>query len=215
MRVTIVEDSVLLREGIARLFAEFGHEVVHTAASADGAADDAIAHTPDLVVMDVRLPPTFTDEGVRAALAIRAVRPQQPIVVPSHYVEERYAIELLQSDASALGYLLKDRVGEVRQFIEGCERVAAGGTVLDPEVVAQLFATRARSRLEGLTPREREVLALMAEGHSNLGIAQRFVISENAVEKHISSVFRKLDLAPSDLEHRRVLAVLEFLRAGR
>lgn len=213
MRVAIIEDSVLLREGLARLFTEVGHEVVAQYADASALAESALERDADLVVIDVRLPPTFTDEGIKAAIALRKQRPQLPIVVLSQYVEESYATELLQGDATALGYLLKERVADVRDFIDACLRVANGATVLDPEVVAQLVARRRQSRIDELTPRELDVLKLMAEGHSNLGIAQRFVVTENAVEKHISAIFRKLHLAPSDTEHRRVLAVLEYLRA--
>ncbi len=169
---------------------------------------------PDLIVLDVRLPPTFTDEGIRAALAVRAVAPAQPILVLSQYVEERYATELLASDSQGIGYLLKERVADVGDFVDACERVAAHGTVLDPEVVAQLLARRRRGPFDGLTPREREVLGLMAEGRSNVGIARHLVVSDGAVEKHISSIFAKLGLATSDTEHRRVLAVLQYLQHG-
>ncbi len=163
-------------------------------------------------MLDVRLPPTFTDEGIRAALAVRAVTSSQPILVLSQYVEERYATELLACDSQGIGYLLKERVADVGDFVDACQRVAAHGTVLDPEVVAQLLARRRRGPFDDLTPREREVLGLMAEGRSNVGIARHLVVSEGAVEKHISSIFAKLGLTTSDTEHRRVLAVLQYLQ---
>jgi len=169
---------------------------------------------PDLVVLDVRLPPTFTDEGIEAAVAVRAEHPTQPILVLSQYVEERYATELLASDSEGIGYLLKERVADVGDFVDACQRVAGGGTVLDAEVVAQLLARRRRGPFDDLTPREREVLGLMAEGRSNVGIARALVVSDGAVEKHISSIFSKLGLASSDTEHRRVLAVLQYLQHG-
>ncbi len=210
----IVEDSVLLREGIARLLNESGHDVIAQLVDTDGLLDVVEQHRPDLIVLDVRLPPTFTDEGIRAALAVRRATPTQPIVVLSQYVEERYATELLASDSQGIGYLLKERVADVSDFIEACERVAGGGTVLDPEVVAQLMARRRRGPLDHLTPREREVLGLMAEGRSNGGIAAQLVVSDGAVEKHISSIFSKLGLEISDTEHRRVLAVLRYVQHG-
>lgn len=214
MRIVIVEDSVLLREGIARLLVESRHEVVGQLVDASALVATVADLHPDLVVLDVRLPPTFTDEGIRAALEVRAAAPTQPILVLSQYVEERYATELLASDSQGIGYLLKERVADVGDFVDACERVAAGGTVLDPEVVAQLLARRRRGPFDDLTPREREVLGLMAEGRSNVGIARHLVVSEGAVEKHISSIFAKLGLATSDTEHRRVLAVLQFLQHG-
>ena len=212
MRIAIVEDSVLLREGIARLLGESGHDVVAQLVDASGLLDVVAEHQPDLVVLDVRLPPTFTDEGIRAALAVRAAAPTQSILVLSQYVEERYATELLASDSQGIGYLLKERVADVGDFVDACERVASGGTVLDPEVVAQLLARRRRGPFDDLTPRERDVLGLMAEGRSNVGIARQLVVSDGAVEKHISSIFAKLGLATSDTEHRRVLAVLQYLQ---
>jgi DNA-binding NarL/FixJ family response regulator len=214
MRIVIVEDSVLLREGIARLLGECGHEVVDQLVDAEPLLKSVDEHRPDLVVLDVRLPPTFTDEGVRAAVAVRGAAPTQPILVLSQYVEERYASELLAADSRGIGYLLKERVADVGDFIEACERVAGGGTVLDPEVVAQLMARRRRGPLDDLTPREREVLGLMAEGRSNGGIAAQLVVSDGAVEKHISSIFSKLGLEISDTEHRRVLAVLRYVQHG-
>ena len=214
MRIVIVEDSVLLREGIVRLLNESGHEVVGQLVDAEALLASVDELRPDLVVLDVRLPPTFTDEGIRAAVALRAASPSQPILVLSQYVEERYATELLASDSQGVGYLLKERVADVGDFVDACQRVAAGGTVLDPEVVAQLLARRGRGPFDDLTPREREVLGLMAEGRSNTGIARHLVVSDGAVEKHISSIFSKLGLATSDTEHRRVLAVLQFLQHG-
>ena len=214
MRIVIVEDSVLLREGIARLLNESGHEVVGQLVDADSLLVCVAELRPDLVVLDVRLPPSFTDEGIRAAVALRAAAPSQPILVLSQYVEEQYASELLASDSQGIGYLLKERVADVGDFVDACHRVAAGGTVLDPEVVAQLLARRRRGPFDDLTPREREVLGLMAEGRSNTGIARHLVVSDGAVEKHISSIFSKLGLATSDTEHRRVLAVLQYLQHG-
>jgi DNA-binding NarL/FixJ family response regulator len=212
MRIVIVEDSVLLREGIVRLLNESGHDVVGQLVDADALLASVAELHPDLVVLDVRLPPTFTDEGIRAAVALRAASPSQPILVLSQYVEERYATELLATDSQGVGYLLKERVADVADFVDACQRVAAGGTVLDPEVVAQLLARRRRGPFDDLTPREREVLGLMAEGRSNTGIARHLVVSDGAVEKHISSIFSKLGLATSDTEHRRVLAVLQYLQ---
>jgi DNA-binding NarL/FixJ family response regulator len=212
MRIVIVEDSVLLREGIARLLGECGHDVVGQLVDASTLTDVVAELHPDLVVLDVRLPPTFTDEGIRAAVAVRAAAPAQPILVLSQYVEERYATELLAADSQGIGYLLKERVADVGDFVDACERVAAHGTVLDPEVVAQLLARRRRGPFDDLTPREREVLGLMAEGRSNVGIARLLVVSDGAVEKHISSIFAKLGLATTDTEHRRVLAVLQYLQ---
>jgi DNA-binding NarL/FixJ family response regulator len=213
VRVIVLEDTVLLQEGLVRLLAGYGHETVAQLVTADGLVEAVETHNPDLVIADVRLPPTFTDEGIQAAVALRALRPSQPILILSQYVEERYASELLGGDASGLGYLLKERVADVKDFIDACTRVSEGGTVLDPEVVAQLLARRRREPLDMLTAREREVLSLMAEGRSNVGIARKLVISEGAVEKHISSVFAKLGLTATETEHRRVLAVLEHLRA--
>ena len=212
MRIVIAEDSVLLREGITRLLAEYGHEVV----AAEGDATRLLAvvthHQPDLVIVDVRMPPTHTDEGLRAAVELRTQRPATPVLVLSQYVEERYATELLALGTVGVGYLLKERVADVREFVEAACRVADGGTALDPEVVSQLFArSRRHDPLASLTPREREVLSLMAQGLSNLAVAERLVVSAGAVEKHISSIFTKLDLAPSEHEHRRVLAVLRYV----
>ena len=180
--------------------------------SADGLVAAVEDSAPDVVIVDVRMPPTHTDEGLRAAIDLRRQRPGTPVLVLSQYVEERYASDLLSDDTEAVGYLLKERVADVADFVSALHRVAEGGTVLDPEVVAQLLARRRSGPLDSLTPREREVLALMAEGRSNAGIAQALVVSDGAVEKHISSIFGRLGLAPTDTEHRRVLAVLTWLR---
>lgn len=212
MRVVIAEDSVLLREGITRLLAEYGHDVVAGLSDATRLLAATDEHEPDVVIVDVRMPPTHTDEGLRAAVELRAVRPDRPVLVLSQYVEERYATELLAGPANGLGYLLKERVADVAEFVAAVERVAAGGTAFDPEVVRQLLTrSRRRTPLAQLTPREREALALMAEGRSNAGIAATMVISDGAVEKHITSIFGKLGLPASELEHRRVLAVLTYL----
>lgn len=212
MRIVIAEDSVLLREGLTRLLADFGHEVVEALGDATDLAASVERVQPDLVIVDVRMPPTHTDEGLRAAVALRAERPATPVLVLSQYVEERYATELLAMGSVGVGYLLKERVADVREFVEAARRVADGGTALDPEVVSQLLVrSRRREPLESLTPREREVLSLMAQGLSNTAIADALVVSAGAVEKHISSIFTKLDLPPSEHEHRRVLAVLRYL----
>ena len=213
MRVVIAEDSVLLREGITRLLAEYGDEVVAALNDASKLLATVQQADPDIVIVDVRMPPTFTDEGLRAAVELRSVRPGTPVLVLSQYVEESFATELLGGSTVGVGYLLKERVADVAEFISACRRVAAGGTALDPEVVSQLLTrSRRREPLAQLTPREREVLSLMAEGRSNTGIAQQLVISDGAVEKHITSILTKLDLPISDTEHRRVLAVLTYLR---
>ena len=215
MRIVIAEDSVLLREGISRLLGEYGHEVVAGLGDATRLLAAVTEAAPDLVIVDVRMPPTHTDEVLRAAVELRARRPGTPVLVLSQYVEERYATELLEMGTVGVGYLLKERVADVREFVDAAQRVADGGTALDPEVVSQLLVrSRRRGPLESLTPREREVLALMAEGLSNVAIAERLVVSGGAVEKHISNIFSKLDLAPSEAEHRRVLAVLRFLGSG-
>ena len=214
MRIVIAEDSVLLREGITRLLAEYGHDVVDALGDASRLLSSVQDLAPDLVIVDVRMPPTHTDEGLRAAVELRAVRPGTPVLVLSQYVEERYATELIDAGTAGLGYLLKEREADVREFVEAAERVAGGGTALDPEVVMQLLVrSRRRVPIEALTPREREVLSLMAEGRSNGAIAGALTVSDGAVEKHISSIFTKLDLPPSEHEHRRVLAVLAFLRS--
>jgi DNA-binding NarL/FixJ family response regulator len=213
VRVVIAEDSVLLREGLTRLLTEAGHEV----AAAEGDAEKFLravdAHRPDAVVVDVRMPPTFTDEGLRAALMVRDRWPDTGVLVLSQWVEERYATELISGRPQGVGYLLKDRVADVAEFLDALHRVAAGGSALDPEVVAQLLA-RSRHPLGELTPREREVLALMAEGRSNSAIAGALVVGGGAVEKHINNIFTKLGLAPGDRDHRRVLAVLRYLGTG-
>jgi DNA-binding NarL/FixJ family response regulator len=213
VRVVIAEDSGLLREGLSRLLADAGFEVVAAVGDGPGLIRAAQEHRPDVAVVDVRMPPGYRDEGLKAAIEARARVPGLPVLVLSQYVEERYASELLGGDTLAVGYLLKERVADVAEFIDALHRVADGGTVLDPEVVAQLLARRRAGPLDGLTPREREVLGLMAEGRSNAGIAQALVVSEGAVEKHISSIFSRLGLAPTDTEHRRVLAVLTWLRS--
>ena len=212
MRVVIAEDSVLLREGLSRLLAEAGHDVVAAAGQAEDFLREVGRHQPDVVVVDVRMPPTFTDEGLRAALVVRGRWPDVGVLVLSQYVEERYATELLSERAYGVGYLLKDRVADLSEFLGALDRVAAGGSALDPEVVAQLLA-RSRHPLAALTAREREVLALMAEGRTNAAIAAALVVGEGAVEKHINSIFAKLGLAPADRDHRRVLAVLRYLGA--
>lgn len=212
MRVVIVEDSVLLREGLIRLLSEYGHEVVDALADAQQLVDSVTRQRSDLTIIDVRMPPTFTDEGLRAAVELRRLNPEAAVLVLSQYVEERYARDLLAAGAGGIGYLLKERVADVASFVEAAERVAAGGTAFDPEVVSQLVVrSNHRSRLDALTPRERDVLELMAQGRSNGAIAASLVVSDGAVEKHISSIFAKLGLAPNETGHRRVLAVLAFL----
>lgn len=214
MRIVIAEDSVLLRAGLERLLADAGHEVVAGVGDADALLTAVAEHAPDLALVDVRMPPTHTDEGVRAALTLRRRSPEVRILVLSQYVEERYATELLSGETAGIGYLLKERVADVRDFVDAVARVGAGGTVLDPEVVQQLLArARRRDPLATLTPRETEVLGLMAEGRSNTAIANLLVVSEGAVEKHVSNIFAKLDLAASSTDHRRVLAVLRYLEA--
>jgi DNA-binding NarL/FixJ family response regulator len=213
MRVVIAEDSVLLREGLSRLLAEAGHDVAAAAGDGETFLRAVAEHQPDVVVVDVRMPPTFTDEGLRAALVVRSSWPEVGVLVLSQYVEERYATELLSDRPQGVGYLLKDRVAELAEFLDALERVAARGSALDPEVVAQLLA-RTRHPLASLTPRERDVLGLMAEGRSNAAIAAALVVGEGAVEKHINSIFGKLGLPPADRDHRRVRAVLHYLGAG-
>jgi DNA-binding NarL/FixJ family response regulator len=213
MRVVIAEDSVLLREGIARLLTESGHEVVALVGDGPSLVTAIEEQRPDVSIVDVRMPPSFRDEGLRAAVEARGRVPGTPILVLSQYVEEQYAGELLETGAEGVGYLLKDRVADVRDFVGAVKRVANGETVLDPEVVAQLVARRRQyDRLMVLSEREREVLSLMAEGRTNSAIAERLVVSEGTVEKHVTSIFTKLGLAPSESEHRRVLAVLAYLR---
>lgn len=211
MRVVIAEDNALLRQGLVLLLTSSGHEVVAVASTGPEVLPALLAHRPDAAVLDVRMPPGFRDEGLRAALAAREEIPGLPVLVLSQYVEESYAAELLGGGASGVGYLLKDRVGRVDEFLDALERVAAGGTALDPEVVTELLTRRRDSPLDLLTPREREVLELMAEGHDNTTIAKALVVTERSVSKHIGNVFLKLGLPPSDSGHRRVLAVLAYL----
>ncbi|SEK65734.1 response regulator [Streptacidiphilus jiangxiensis] len=213
MRVVIAEDNVLLREGLQLLLSSSGHEVVGTASTGPEVLPLLLEHRPDVAVLDVRMPPDFRDEGLRAALAAREQLPDLPVLVLSQYVEETYAAELLNGGARGVGYLLKDRVGRVDEFLDALERVAAGGTALDPEVVTELMQRRRDHPLDALTPREREVLGLMAQGQDNASIAKALVITERSVHKHISNLFAKLGLSPSDTGHRRVLAVLAFLNS--
>jgi DNA-binding NarL/FixJ family response regulator len=214
MRIVIAEDSVLLQEGLVRFLTERGHEVVAAVGDAVALIDEVGRHRPDLAVVDVRMPPTHTDDGLRAAVRIRAEHPDVAILVLSQYVEEQYASELLADDRGGLGYLLKDRIADVTEFQAAVDRVGAGATVLDPEVVAQILArSRRQDPLARLSPREREVLGLMAEGRSNSAIAARLVVSDGAVEKHVSNIFTKLDLPPASNDHRRVLAVLRWLES--
>ncbi|MER6783650.1 response regulator transcription factor [Streptomyces sp. NPDC000658] len=213
MRVVLAEDSVLLRDGLTALLARFGHEVVAAVGDARALLTAVAEHRPQVVVTDVRMPPAFQDEGLRAAVRLRADHPGLPVLVLSQYVQRAYAADLLDSgDGSGVGYLLKDRVGQVEEFVAALQEVAAGGTVVDPEVVRQLLRRR-RDPLDRLTPREREVLALVAEGKSNGAIARALVVSEAAVGKHIGGILTKLDLPPADDTHRRVLAVLAYLRS--
>lgn len=218
MRVVVADDSVLLREGIVRLLEEAGMDVVAQAGDGEDLLRKVGAHKPDVAIIDIRMPPTHTDEGLRAAAEIRARQPEVGVLVLSQYVEEGYALELLsgdQGDGAGTGYLLKDRVGDIDRFVESVRRVGEGGSALDPEVVAQLLGRRRQGDpLEPLSPREREVLALMAEGRSNHGIAQQLVVTERAVEKHVTNIFGKLDLPPAPDDHRRVLAVLAFVRSA-
>jgi DNA-binding NarL/FixJ family response regulator len=214
VRVVVAEDSVLLREGIVRLLGEWGFEVVGQAGDADDLLRKVGAHKPDVAVVDIRMPPTNTDDGLRAALEIRARHPDTGVLVLSQYVEEGYALDLVGDSAGGVGYLLKDRVADVERFVDAVKRVADGGSALDPEVVSQLLGrARREDPLAELTPREREVLELMAEGRSNAAIAEQLVVTERAVEKHVTSIFTKLGLTPAPEDHRRVLAVLAFLRA--
>ncbi|MET9951423.1 response regulator transcription factor [Streptomyces sp. NPDC006339] len=213
LRIVLAEDGVLLREGLIGLLARFGHEVVAAVGDADALIAAVRAHDPDVVVTDVRMPPGFQDEGLRAAVALRAERPALPILVLSQYVQRAYAADLLDAgDGTGVGYLLKDRIGQVEEFLDALARVADGGTVVDPEVVRQLLR-RHRDPLRSLTPREREVLGLVAEGHSNAAIARRLVVTEAAVGKHIGNILGKLNLPPAEDTHRRVLAVLAYLQA--
>ena len=213
MRVVIAEDLALLRDGMVRLLEANGFEVVAAVDNADALVHSVRLDRPDIAIVDIRLPPTFRDEGLRAALELRRTSPEVAILVVSQYVERTYATELLAGAGSAggIGYLLKDRVMNVDDFVEAVRRVGSGGAALDPEVVAQLLGRRGASPVDDLSPREREVLELMAEGRSNAGIAEALVLSVSAVEKHVASIFHKLRLPPSDTDHRRVLAVLAYL----
>lgn len=213
MRVVLAEDSVLLREGLVRLLDEAGCTIVAAVGDGEALVDAVAKHHPDVAVVDVRMPPSFTDEGLRAAIEARRQVPGTGVLVLSQYVEESYASDLLADGAGGVGYLLKDRVSALDELSDALQRVATGGTALDPEVVAQLFARRRRNPLDELTTRERDVLALMAEGRTNAAIARNLVVTEGAVEKHISSILTKLDLAPSEDDHRRVMAVLAWLRS--
>lgn len=216
MRVVIAEDSALLRVGLERILVDAGHDVV-------AGVDDATALLrvvnelhPDLAIVDVRMPPTFTDEGIRAAAVLRSQNPESPVLVLSHYVEERYAADLIATDTRGFGYLLKDRVADVPAFLDAVTTVGSGGTVLDPEVVSQILVrSQRRNALSALTPRERDVLQLMAEGKTNSAIAATLNISTGSAEKHIASIFTKFDLVPDESENRRVLAVLRYLEPDR
>jgi DNA-binding NarL/FixJ family response regulator len=212
-RVVIGEDDVLLREGIARILGEAGYEVVAQAGDANDLLRKALAHRADIAIVDVKMPPERSDDGLRAAVELRRQRPDTGVLVLSQYCEERYAVDLIGDRAEGVGYLLKERVGDVDAFIDAVERVASGGSALDPEVVSRMLGRRARETpLAQLTPRERDVLGAMAEGKSNLGIAEELVVTEAAVEKHVTSIFQKLGLGPTVTEHRRVLAVLTYVR---
>jgi DNA-binding NarL/FixJ family response regulator len=212
VRVVIAEDLALLRDGLTRLLRDNGFDVVAAVEDASALLRVIVTETPDIAIVDVRLPPTFRDEGVRAAIEARRRAPDTAILVVSQYVEQTYATELLAEGRGGVGYLLKDRIMDVTDFVDAVRRVAAGGTALDPEVVAQLFSRQRQGPLARLTPREVEVLGLMAEGRSNAGIADALVLTVGAVEKHIASIFGKLRLPPSETDHRRVLAVLTYLQ---
>jgi DNA-binding NarL/FixJ family response regulator len=212
VRVVIAEDLALLRDGLTRLLRDNGIEVVAAVGDGDALVHAVTLERPDIAIVDIRLPPSFRDEGVRAALELRQRNPNTAILVVSQYVELTYATELLSDGRGGVGYLLKDRIMDVAEFVDAVRRVAAGGTALDPEVVAQLFSRQRTGPLEGLTPREVEVLGLMAEGRSNAGIAEALVLTVGAVEKHIANILMKLRLPPSESDHRRVLAVLAYLQ---
>lgn len=215
MRVVIAEDSALLRAGLVRLLAVDGIDTVAAVDNAEALIHAVATQRPDLAVVDVRMPPTFSDEGIRAALSIRDQWPDTALLILSQYVEERYATELLTGSTRSVGYLLKDRVADVAEFLAAVRRVASGGTALDPEVVAQLLVRRVGSPVDRLTPREYDVLAHMAQGLSNAGIAEALVVSESAVAKHVNSIFAKLDVSEPANPHKRVLAVLHFLAATK
>jgi DNA-binding NarL/FixJ family response regulator len=211
--VVIGEDDVLLREGIVRLLAEAGFEVVAQAGNAEDLLRKSLAHKPDVVVADVQMPPGHGDDGLRAALEVRRQHPEIGVLVLSQFYEEQYALDLIGEHPEGVGYLLKERVGDVEAFVEALARVAAGGSALDPEVVGRMLGRRrTHGPLDRLSPRERDVLAAMAEGKSNQGIAEELVVTQAAVEKHVTGIFQKLDLGPTPTEHRRVLAVLAYLR---
>lgn len=210
-RLVIAEDSAILRDGLAQLLLERGHDVVAAVGDAAALLAAVDEHTPDVAIVDIRMPPTFTDEGLIAAVSLRRSHPGVGVLVFSQWVETRYATELLAGNPEGVGYLLKDRVADIAEFDAAVQRVAAGGTALDPEVVRQLMGKHRPSALDRLTAREHEVLALMAEGHSNNALGQQLSITESAVEKHVSAIFTKLDLPPSTAHHRRVLAVLTYL----
>ncbi len=214
MRIVIAEDSALLRAGIERILTDAGHDVIAGVGDATGLLRVVNEESPDLAIIDVRMPPTFTDEGIRAAALLRSQNPESPVLVLSHYVEERYAADLIASETRGFGYLLKDRVADVPAFLDAVAIVGAGGTVLDPEVVSQILVrTHRRNVLDALTPRERDVLHLMAEGKTNSAIAAALHMSVGSAEKHIASIFTKLDLTPDESENRRVLAVLRYLES--
>ena len=213
VRVVVAEDDVLMREGIVRLLAEAGFDVVAQAGDAEALLRKALAHHPDVVVADVQMPPGHGDDGLRAALELRRQRPETGVLVLSKYYEEQYALDLIGERPEGVGYLLKERVGDVEAFVDAVARVAAGGSALDPEVVGRMLGRRrAAGPLDGLSPRERDVLGAMAEGKSNQGIAEALVVTEAAVEKHVTAIFHKLALGRAPTEHRRVLAVLTYLR---
>jgi DNA-binding NarL/FixJ family response regulator len=212
IRVLIAEDSAILRDGLVQLLVDRGFEITDAVADAAALEESVERERPDVAVIDIRMPPSFTDEGLRAAIELRKRHPSVGILLFSQYIETRYAADLLADDASGIGYLLKDRVADVSEFVEALVRVASGGTALDPEVITQLLgASRRRDSLSKLSTREREVLSLMAEGRSNAAIATALVVSEGAVEKHVANIFNKLDLPVSQTDHRRVLAVLRYL----
>ncbi|MDT5336311.1 MAG: hypothetical protein QOD90_1816 [Mycobacterium sp.] len=214
MRIVIAEDSALLRAGIERILTDAGHDVVAGVSDATDLLRIVNELRPDLAILDVRMPPTFTDEGIRAAALLRSQNPESPVLVLSHYVEERYAVDLITSDNKGFGYLLKDRVADVPSFLDTVQVVGDGGTVLDPEVVSQILVrSRQRATLDALTPRELEVLQLMAEGRANSAIAGALHVSVGSAEKHIASIFTKLNLTPDESENRRVLAVLRYLES--
>ncbi|MBO2454845.1 response regulator transcription factor [Actinomadura barringtoniae] len=213
MRIVIADDAVILREGLTQLLGMRGHEVVASVGDADALRAAVAEHAPDVAVIDIRMPPTHTDEGLRAALELRRDHPGLGLLLFSQYVETRYAAELLAQAPAGVGYLLKERVSDLNEFVDALTRVAGGGTALDPEVVSHLLNSRRADALAGLTPREREVLALMAEGRTNAAIAASLVVTDRAVEKHVANIFTKLGLPPSGTGHRRVLAVLRYLEA--